>query len=56
MAKLEGVYPASTQQELYQHLEHIDQLKVAKSAEVGNQQLTNCIADFINSDISRGKG
>ncbi|MEE9325991.1 MAG: glycosyltransferase [Cocleimonas sp.] len=52
MAKLAGVYTASTQQELYQHLVHIDQLKTAESAHVGNQQLTDYIADFINADIS----
>lgn len=50
MAKMEGVYTASTQQELYQHLSHIEKLETANSAnKVGNSELTNHIADFINS-------
>lgn len=55
MTKLKGVYTAATQQELYQHLENIDQLKVAESVNVGNQQLTGYIADFINSGIRNSK-
>ena len=50
MKKLEGVYTASTQEELYQHLSQIDKLKTADSAnKVGNSELTNHIADFIHS-------
>jgi UDP-N-acetylglucosamine transferase subunit ALG13 len=53
MGKLKGVYTASTQEELYQHLGNISQLSL-KGAEttVGNQVLTDYIADFINNDFS----
>jgi len=47
MGKLDGVYTASTQEELYQHLRHIHELKPAKHSHVGNQQLSDSIADFI---------
>ncbi len=47
MDKLDGVYTASTQEELYQHLRHIHELKPAKNSHVGNQQLSDSIADFI---------
>ena len=48
MAKLDGVYTASTQEELYEHLSHIDALKPSNSSRVGNQQLSDYIANFIN--------
>ncbi len=47
MGKLDGVYTASTQEELYQHLQHINDLKPAKNSHVGNQHLSDTIADFI---------
>ena len=47
MGKLDGVYTASTQDELYHHLNNINELQPAKRAHVGNQQLSNYIADFI---------
>ena len=47
MTKLDGVYTASTQEELYQHLDHINELKPSNNSQVGNQQLSNYIADFI---------
>ena len=53
MGKLDGVYTARTQEELYEHLSHIDQLTVAdpanKEGKVGNAALTNYIADLIES-------
>lgn len=50
MANLEGVYTASSQEELYEHLSHIDQLKTADPEnKVGNLDLTNYIADLIES-------
>ncbi len=54
MEKLDGVYIASTQKELNQHLANIDQLALKNSPKtVGNQTLTNYIADFINKDFSK---
>ena len=51
MGKLDGVYTASTQEELYQHLSHIDQLSLKDTTKVvGNKVLTDYIADFINND------
>jgi len=47
MEKLEGVYTASSQDELYQHLNNINELKPATHSHVGNQQLSDYIADFI---------
>ena len=48
MAKLEGVYTASTQEELYQWLAKLDELKPASSGNtVGSPELSNYIADFI---------
>jgi len=47
MGKLDGVYTASTQDELHQHLNNIDNLKPAKHSHVGSQQLSNYIADYI---------
>ena len=53
MGKLDGVYTASTQEELNQHLAHIDQLTITDpSKTVGNQVLTDYIADFINNDLA----
>lgn len=49
MGKLDGVYTASTQEELYAHLNNIDQLKTADTKVVGSEQLTNYIADFIST-------
>jgi UDP-N-acetylglucosamine transferase subunit ALG13 len=49
MGKLDGVYTASTQEELFNHLSHIDQLKVASSNIVGSEKLSNYIADFIST-------
>ena len=51
MGKLDGVYTASTQEELNQHLSHIDQLSIKDITKVvGNKVLTDYIADFINND------
>lgn len=49
MGKLEGVYTASTKQELIDHLSQLDKLQTASSNMVGSVSLTNHIADFINS-------
>ncbi len=49
MGKLDGVYTASTQEELYAHLNHIDQLKTADTTVVGSERLSNYIADFIST-------
>jgi UDP-N-acetylglucosamine transferase subunit ALG13 len=54
MAKLDGVYTASTQDELHQHLSNINQLKPAKHSHVGSQQLSDYIADFILHDDKHG--
>jgi len=53
MEKLDGVYTASTQDELYAHLSHINQLKPSKTLQVGNQQLSDYIADFISHSDSK---
>ena len=53
MGKLDGVYTASTQDELNQHLSQIDQLILNNSPNtVGNTELSNYIADFINGGLS----
>ncbi len=49
MGKLAGVYTASTQEELYVHLNNIEKLKKADNNVVGSVQLTNYLADFINT-------
>lgn len=49
MGKLEGVYTASTQEELYRHLNNIAMLQTAKTNIVGSEQLTDYIADFIST-------
>ena len=50
MGKLDGVYTASTQEELFAHLKHIDQLKVADPEnKVGSPELTNYLASFIKT-------
>lgn len=49
MGKLDGVYTASTQEELYAHLKHIEQLKTADTTVVGSEQLSNYIAGFIST-------
>ena len=52
MEKLDGVYTASTQQELNQHLSHIDELQLKKTTStVGNKDLTDYIASVINADL-----
>ena len=50
MGKLDGVYTASTKEELFSHLNQIDQLQTAeKQNKVGSPDLTNYIASFINT-------
>jgi len=50
MGKLDGVYTASTQEELFSHLENIDKLSGASSDNsVGNTELSQYIADFIKT-------
>jgi len=50
MGKLEGVYTASTQEELFAHLEHIDQLAVADPEnKVGSPELSCYLANFIKT-------
>ncbi len=49
MGKLDGVYTASTQEELFTHLNNINQLKVAETNVVGSEQLSNYIANFIST-------
>jgi UDP-N-acetylglucosamine transferase subunit ALG13 len=49
MGKLDGVYTASTKEELFEHLNNIEQLKVANTNVVGSEQLTNYLADFISA-------
>lgn len=55
MGKLDGVYTASTQDELNNHLANIDklQLESSSSTTVGNQHLTDYIANFINDDLAK---
>ncbi len=50
MGKLDGVYTASTKEELFEHLNNIKQLKMANTNVVGSEQLTNYLADFISTD------
>lgn len=50
MGKLDGVYTASTQEELFSHLEHIDQLNaVDPENKVGSPELSNYLTSFIQS-------
>lgn len=50
MGKLEGVYTASTKEELFNHLEHIDQLIVADPEnKVGSSELSSYLANFIKT-------
>ncbi len=50
MGKLHGVYTASTKEELFEHLNNIETLKSADTEnKVGSPELSNYIADFINS-------
>ena len=52
MGKLDGVYTASTQEELNQHLSHIDELQLKETnSTVGNKDLTDYIASVINADL-----
>ncbi len=54
MGKLDGVYTASTQEELNQHLAQIDNLQLENTnSTVGNQNLTDYIANFINKDLAK---
>ena len=55
MGKLDGVYTASTQQELNNHLSLIgtQQLKSSGNTTVGNKNLTDYIAHFINDDLEK---
>jgi len=48
MGKLDGVYTASTKDELFAHLNTIETLKIADDNHVGSHELSNYIADFIN--------
>lgn len=50
MDKLDGVYTASMQEELYEHLNKIEQLKTAETKTVGSEALTNYLADFISTN------
>ncbi len=50
MGKLEGVYTASTKEQLLEHLNNIDRLKAASADNpVGSPALTQYLADFINT-------
>ncbi len=50
MGKLDGVYTASTKEELFSHLNQIDQLQIEnKGNTVGSPDLTDYIASFINT-------
>ena len=50
MAKLDGVYTASTQQELFDHLGQIDKLQPADPENrAGNPELTAYIANYIKT-------
>jgi len=52
MGKLDGVYTASTQEELNQHLTKIDKLQLENNnSTVGNKNLTDYIASVINEDL-----
>ncbi len=51
MGKLDGVYTASTQEELYAHLSMIKDLAVSNNQEVGNQKLSNYITGFIEGNL-----
>jgi len=50
MTKLDGVYTASTKEELYSHLSSISELEPSKNLQVGNTALSDYIADFIQAD------
>ena len=50
MGKLDGVYTASTQEELFAHLNHIDDLGIADADNtVGSPELTDYLANFIKT-------
>lgn len=50
MGKLEGVYTASTQEELFNHLDNIDQLVTTDSKNnVGSPELSNYLTNFIKT-------
>ncbi len=52
MGKLDGVYTASTQEELNLHLAQIDKLQLENTnSTVGNKNLTDYIASVINADL-----
>lgn len=53
MGKLDGVYTASTEEELLAHLSNISALKTADpDNKVGSPELTNYLADFITGNIA----
>ena len=52
MGKLDGVYTASTQEELYAHLNNIEQLQPADNNIVGSERLSNYLANFISTEQS----
>ena len=53
MAKLDGVYTASTKEQLFEHLNHLDALQTASADNpVGSPELTQYLADFINKGKS----
>lgn len=49
MAKLDGVYTASTKEELFTRLNQINNLTPADNKQVGSPELSNFIADFISN-------
>ena len=50
MGKLDGVYTASTQEELFAHLDHIDKLSISNPENsVGSPKLSQYLADFIKT-------
>lgn len=50
MGKLDGVYTASTQEELFAHLEHIAKLIIADPEnKVGSPELSNYLANYIKT-------
>jgi len=49
MGKLDGVYTASTRQELFAHLNQIEKLTPADNRRVGSQELSHFIANFISN-------
>lgn len=53
MGKLDGVYTASTKEQLFEHLDNINSLQTAAADNpVGSPELTQYLADFINTGKS----